>query len=699
MKADLVERATTWGTIPLGNSRVQVRHLVLLVGAALWLLPTLLMTGVPAIAWIAFNISFLLVLIVAASAVRAVPLHKLAICFFAGGLFMGLDLAFAVPIVKVLGDSPFKPLLTVPLEELAKCLPVLILLWRGRKFSSWTLGATDLLLMGAACGAGFAIVEDAFTHAAQKSLNNLSVFIPAAELVNGRVISGHAIWAAMTTGALGIALMYRHNKKIAIPVALSGFTIAVIDHIAINGSQFGGIFAWSKTIFETLAANGYLALGFFALALVGCVTVDLLALWKSLPKAREFNIPMRKGHKESLDALWDCILDLRRLNYAHFRYERFADGELPADLALTVAVLAKRLVNRYLAVEPVSVTVKGTINQAGLKLNLPDSGSAITVIPENLTNADKTRVINASQDKGGQKLNPFDNRPLQDFIDLPERYEIISQLGEGGMGVIFKARHKLTNAQLAIKVLHPHLARNQSYLHRFEQEARAASTLKHPSIVTVHDFGITENHIAYLVMEWLDGPSLESVIKNTGALPTARVIPLFIQTADALAHAHRKGVVHRDIKPSNIILTMDDNKQDLVKIVDFGIAKMVGEETEGAMALTRTGDVLGSPLFMSPEQCMGAKLDSRTDIYSLGCVMYEALCGVSPFIGENSVQVIFKHVNEMPKQPSTVNQHIDRPQSLESILFRCLQKEPDKRFASMDDLVVELRKQAEAFGF
>ena len=172
-----------------------------------------------------------------------------------------------------------------------------------------------------------------------------------------------------------------------------------------------------------------------------------------------------------------------------------------------------------------------------------------------------------------------------------------------------------------------------------------------------------------------------------------------MQTADALAHAHRKGVVHRDIKPSNIILTMDDNKQDLVKIMDFGIAKMVGEETEGAMALTRTGDVLGSPLFMSPEQCMGAKLDSRTDIYSLGCVMYEALCGVSPFIGENSVQVIFKHVNEMPKQPSTVNQHIDRPQSLESILFRCLQKEPDKRFASMDDLVVELRKQAEAFGF
>lgn len=170
------------------------------------------------------------------------------------------------------------------------------------------------------------------------------------------------------------------------------------------------------------------------------------------------------------------------------------------------------------------------------------------------------------------------------------------------------------------------------------------------------------------------------------------MLSFFTQTAEALAHAHRKGIVHRDIKPSNMLIVRDDTGTEQVKLVDFGIAKVVGDETE-EMRLTATGDVLGSPLFMSPEQCMGSAVDFRTDIYSLGCVMYEALCGQAPFKAENSVQVIFKHLNEMPQRPLKLKPDLERPETIEGVLFRCLQKAPEDRYGSMDDLVAELRKQ------
>ncbi|HMY53165.1 MAG TPA: protein kinase [Candidatus Obscuribacter sp.] len=697
---DLDERETrnTWGTVPLGSSRLQVRHFVLYLGIALWFIPTLIMTGVHAIAWLAFNAAAIFVLLVVTSGVRAVPLHKLAICFFAGGLCMGLDLAVLTPVVKVLGEgSPLRLFLTVPAEEIAKLLPVLLLLWRGRKFSSWTLGATDILLMGATCGAGFAIVENSFAHCLQKSINNLSVLIPAAEMVNGRIVVGHAIWAGLTAGTLGIASLFRENKKVAIPLALAGFIVASLDHLALNYGQLQAALPWGKTIFDTLAANGYLALALFLVCLTAAMAVDFYVLMRSLPKVKEFGMPSRKDQmdrKETLINFWDCILDLRRLNYAHFRYKVYAEGEAPPYLALSVAVLAKRLVNRYLAAEPVNITVKGTIDKAGVKITLPEMEKPITVMSAGSADGKGQNII--GQTGREQGLSPFDNRPVKEQLDLPEHFEIIEEIASGGMGLIFKARNKRTNASLAIKILHPHLAKNKNFMQRFEQEARAAHNLKHPNIVTVHDFGMTNKGVAYLVMEWLDGPSLEEIIRRHGAIASRRVLSFFTQTAEALAHAHRKGIVHRDIKPSNMLIVRDDTGTEQVKLVDFGIAKVVGDETE-EMRLTATGDVLGSPLFMSPEQCMGSAVDFRTDIYSLGCVMYEALCGVPPFKAENSVQVIFKHLNEMPQRPSLVNSNIDKPQALEMILFRCLQKDPAQRFSSMDELAAELKKQAAYF--
>lgn len=693
MKSDTINNTASWGTVPMGTARIQVRHIVLWLGIALWLLPTLCITGVHGIAWFAFNLSFLFILILSASTVRSLPLHKLAISFFSGGLAMGICLAVALPIVKVLGDSfPLRFFFTVPLEELAKLSVVLILLWRGRRFSSWTLGATDILLLGAAAGAGFGFVEDSFSHALQKSaLNNLSVLLPASELVEGRIIAGHAVWTGLAAGTIGIASHFRHNKSVFLPALILGFAVTVLDHLALNHGRYAAAPQWSQAIFNTLAANGYIALGLFILTLVAAILIDLAVMARSLPKAKEFSIPTRLNRKEPLTALWDCVMDLRRLNYAYGRFSHNQDP--PGDLALTVAILAKRLVNHHLAAEPAKVTAETALPGAILSstgelsevLKTPDPNKA----QWDRTQSDKTLIRSESELPG--ILSQFDNRPLKDLIDLPERYELQEQVSSGGMGIIFKGRHALTGARLAIKVLHPHLARNRNYLARFEQEAKAASNLKHPNIVTVHDFGITPRSIAYLVMEWLDGPSLEREVENEGPLEAKRFLSVFSQTASALALAHRKGVIHRDIKPSNIILTFTETQKDIVKIVDFGIAKLVGEETQD-LKLTGSGDVLGSPLFMSPEQCLGSPIDARTDVYSLGCVMYEALCGAPPLTGQNSAQLIHKHINEMPKQPRAINPQIVAPELFEPFLFKCLQKEPANRFKTMEEIEAELKR-------
>lgn len=681
------EGASTWGTIPIGEGRVQVRHFIMWLGIGIWLLPTFFVTGVHGIAWFAFNISFLLVLILATSAVRSVSLHKLAICFFAGGLFTGLDLALALPIVNALGPTfPLRHLITVPMEELAKLAAVALIIWRGRKFSSWTLGATDVLLMGAAVGAGFAFVEDSFSHALQQSaLSNLSVLLPTAEFIKGRIICGHAVWTGLAAGTIGIALLFRHEKRIVIPCALLGFLVACTDHIGLDYGQYPSAILWTQSLFNSLAANGYVALGLFVLVLGAVICIDFLLMLKNLPKTKEFKFPSSKDRKERLTALWDCVIDLRRLNYAYFRYRNYEEAEIPGSLALTVAILAKRLINRYLAVEPTMGVTARII-----------ASNPLTVDKLPGFNTEPTAGESTEKKENSGGISPFDKRPLKDLIDLPDRYKLQEEAFKGGMGIIFRAMHKQTRAALAVKILHPHLANNSTYLMRFEQEAKAASQLKHPNIVTVHDFGVTPNQIAFLVMEWLDGPSLEKVVKLSGPISGLRFTSIFIQTANALSHAHRKGVVHRDIKPSNIILTLSDTSADNVKIVDFGIAKIVTDDLSEKMGLTSAGDMLGSPFFMSPEQCSGGKIDNRSDIYSLGCVMYEALCGVPPLTGSNPAQMYQKHLYEMPKQPRTINPKLARPELYEPMLFKCLQKDPDKRYSSMEELEQELRNIEDA---
>lgn len=283
---------------------------------------------------------------------------------------------------------------------------------------------------------------------------------------------------------------------------------------------------------------------------------------------------------------------------------------------------------------------------------------------------------------------------------IGERYEIIDFIGDGGMGKVYKARHKLMKRTVAIKVLLPHLVSSAQALKRFQKEAEATSVLNHPNIMTVFDFGITENSgMPYLVMDYLEGISLGYILQDEARLPYDRAVKIFIQAAAALAHAHSKGIIHRDLKPSNIMLIDFDGQPDFLKLVDFGIAKLLIKSEGEAENLTQTGEIFGSPLFMSPEQCRGLELDGRSDMYSLGCVMYRTLTGRPVFFGQTMVECLYKQVHDAPLNFSTVCPELNLPDELEAIVLKCISKEPEQRYDSMNDLKTALEEfQAKSEG-
>jgi serine/threonine protein kinase len=278
-----------------------------------------------------------------------------------------------------------------------------------------------------------------------------------------------------------------------------------------------------------------------------------------------------------------------------------------------------------------------------------------------------------------------------DVDELPPEYELLEEVGEGGMGVVFKARHRVTNGVLAIKVMLPEIAQKRKNVQRFLIEAKAASSLKHPNICKVFDFGSTESGLSYLVMEWIDGISLGRKVIRDKRVPAAEAIRIFQQISTALAHAHERKVIHRDLKPENIMLTRDSEGRTEVKVVDFGIAKMIHEDADVTRSYTLTSDgmVVGTPLYMSPEQARSHTIDGRSDIYSLGCLMYFTLTGNPPFIGETGVDTVYKHINE---PPPPIDSALNIPPDLIRIVRRSLEKKPEDRYQTMQELSVDLKK-------
>ncbi len=270
---------------------------------------------------------------------------------------------------------------------------------------------------------------------------------------------------------------------------------------------------------------------------------------------------------------------------------------------------------------------------------------------------------------------------------LADKYEFITVTGSGGMSVVYKARRHDNGEIVAIKMMHS-LLMNDHALKRFQQEAKAITSLRHPNIITVHDFGVSEHGQPYMVMDFIEGNTLADVIKEKGGLTLDESLHRFIQLCDALEHAHEVGVLHRDLKPSNIMISNRDGNFADARIVDFGIAKLLDKEDENndASHLTRTGELFGSPLYMSPEQCRGSKLDARTDIYSMGCVMYETLTGQPPLRGGSMVETFVLQMSEVPLSMAETCPGKNFPDELEAVIAKALAKDPDDRFQSMTEL-------------
>jgi serine/threonine protein kinase len=285
----------------------------------------------------------------------------------------------------------------------------------------------------------------------------------------------------------------------------------------------------------------------------------------------------------------------------------------------------------------------------------------------------------------GTRLTPLSEADLIGTV-LDGRYEVTEVIGGGGMGLVYKARHSFMHRTVAIKVLHKHMITNTDALKRFRLEAEAVSCLNVPNILTVYDFGVSRQGQPYMVMDYLEGTSLGDVLDAEQSLEVDRSLNIFIQICRALEHAHEKSVIHRDLKPSNIMLLNVAGQNDFVKIVDFGIAKLLGRAEGEVEQLTRTGEVFGSPLYMSPEQCRGKTLDYRTDIYSLGSVMYQTVTGKPLFAGDDVFDLFFKQVSEKPIPFEAVCPELKIPKRLEQTIFQTLEKEAADRIQSMKEL-------------
>ena len=281
-----------------------------------------------------------------------------------------------------------------------------------------------------------------------------------------------------------------------------------------------------------------------------------------------------------------------------------------------------------------------------------------------------------------------DQRQLQAYAlpSLGDNFDVIELVGIGGMGAVYKVADSAGNI-FAIKVLRADLAPDPHKRLMFEREIESARRLKHPNLVSIYGFGVTSDQLPFAAMEYVDGKSISQILSTEGFLELERALNLFTQIADGVAYAHSLGIVHLDLKPSNVIVAKN-NWTETARVVDFGIARMVTADTEH---LTQAEEIVGSLPYMSPEQCRGEPADFRSDIYSMGCLMYEVLTGKSAFQADNPVKTIMRHLSERPRDIRSTLQRLEVPPALIALIEHCIEPEVDARYQLMDELLKDLQ--------
>ncbi|MDZ4837401.1 MAG: protein kinase [Candidatus Melainabacteria bacterium] len=320
-------------------------------------------------------------------------------------------------------------------------------------------------------------------------------------------------------------------------------------------------------------------------------------------------------------------------------------------------------------------------NDIELKLTTDETGQAA----EELAATGKTSAENETETLPVHSTTDH-------FPSFGKQYQVLSLIGHGGMGSVYKVKALQTESIFAIKLLKHDLAKDNTALKRFGQEVKSLSELDHPGLVTMYGHGQSDCKSPYLVLEFLEGKNLSDYLSETKTIEPKRATAMMIQLCEALSHAHKKGIVHRDIKPSNIIVNPLSESIDSVRLLDFGIARIIESTAGNTSNLTQTGDVFGTPTYMSPEQCEGKPIDHRSDVYSLGCVMFEILTGKPPFEGTSPIQVAVKHINDpAPSFPKSKEKTREPLKSLEAVVMRCLNKNPLHRYQSIDELLKDLK--------
>jgi len=313
---------------------------------------------------------------------------------------------------------------------------------------------------------------------------------------------------------------------------------------------------------------------------------------------------------------------------------------------------------------------------------LTDSQETILARPEKVRSLEDRIQEHFEDEETRERVDPLVGSVLD------ERYVIEAQIGLGGMGAVYRAQQKGMDRKVAIKVLQPEYTQDPRVRRRFHIEALAASRLTHPHTIRIYDFGETAVKELYIVMEYLEGRSLQETLAEQSRLSVGRTLRVARATAESLSEAHERGIVHRDLKPDNIHLITSGRDSDFVKVLDFGVAKIMTEKNEGrAGTLTQAGSIFGTPRYMAPEQCRSLATDPRTDIYALGIIIYHCVTGTVPFDGDTALAIMMQHLQTDPMPLASAAPSVAVPQDVEKLVFRCMQKNPDKRFQSADEVV------------